>query len=653
MAISAGDWASATDPFLMAADHAYTSTLGDLSNNRIILYGSEGFLDAVTTEPDIQELLWIADTDAEKTWAVNAVNTQGVSVLDLITEFGKYQVNSGGTFELFTPRALFQPDPKTTYVYVTGKASGSVLYSLHVLTAYLWQRKDPAQILFSWIAHHVDSAFTLKDFLAQTNFQDASDYYDENPIELCLWREVGSTLAEQIKKVMHHTADFLAIKPAETTGELQLHIEPRQLGLTTRTTAVDLDSASVKTYRIKPTDRYTLDALAVKYGAHHVYARGPATLPDEPGDYDTSRPLDIPGVNRMTLLQKVRGTDADRQVETDAPYIPQRQIVANHLDLAFWADNQSEIEIEFADWTHFNFEVGDKIPVSGGETELDNEYFLVTEKNLDADTLLATMRGLSIKGIEGKRPAYADTDSHIFAVTPQTLGDYFDGTVTFPRDAAAVGEVRNLDRVFGLASRAHLSEMPRGTVTNLQVDVETAGGIWPALVGDGSQGAEIKYKLNDFGALQTAAVSNFTAYWVINPHAAGISSLGYLFEQDGSTYDLAMVSSNGSGLVQFYDGSGWRGTQAAISGWQILVFVLDSGGASIRRNGADLETGLTYNQTRLLQMEDKGFLCPASGSTTGAFDGELAEAHIFKAAHPMATIQDIESHLAERYGISI
>lgn len=655
MAISAGDWASATDPFILALAHAYTGTLGDLGNNRIIVYNSEGFLAAIVDDRDIQELFWSKDLDKEITWFVNAMEKLG-SNADQVAETGKYQERFGSTFELFFPNEIFIDDTQDIRVYTTGKTGGAVLYSLFAYTAYSWVKKDPAQILFSWIAHHVNSQFTLKEFVNQASFQDASDYYDENPINLSLYREVGSTIAQQIKKVIEHTSDFLSIRPADSDGKMQLHITPRQSGIVSRTTAIDLDSKSIESYVVRPTDRYTLDRLDVSYGG--MFFKKSGGIPDDPTDYDTSQNYDIPGTNRTKLSQKVGAVADDRNASFDAPYHGTRGAIANHLDIGQWTLDQDEVEIDFADWSHMNFEDGDLVPITGGKANYSGEMFLVTEKIRDLDTMLASARFLKLRLAAGKRPAYADNANLLLSFAPNSLGDYFDHNAAFPRDLFLENDPRNLDRIWDLSNNyAHVTEFTRGLGANpLTVDPDVRNR-WPGIISAAGSGGDFPYSLNDFAGVDSGAATDITAYFVINQDAAHLSQTNMLFEQNGSAYDLkiANVGQTKPDRVQFDSGSGWVGTQSAIGGWQILVFVLKAAGASIRRNGADLETGLSYSQVRLVSPVNPGntqsFL--VGDGATLPFVGEFMEFHLFKAGHDAATISSIEEYLADKYSITI
>lgn len=657
MSISAGNWASLTDPFILALAHNYTSTVGEITYNRIKLLGSEGFINGIVDDKDVQEIFWSNDNDVEKSWPVTAFQTAGTGPAAGYPEFGSFQESIGTGFISFAPQDLIEADPKTAYAFTTGKSSGSVWYSLFAFSAYAWQQKDPAQLLFSWIAHWTSSIFDLKDYLDQTSFQDASDYYDENPCPLSCWREVGLSISDQIKKVMEHTADFLVIGPADTTGEVTLALKPRRSGLTERDTVIDLEGESIRSYTIRPTDRYTIDYLNIDFGSLIMMSGGP--LADDSSDYITTPKIEFPSDNRNRSTQKVNHDGADRSVDVDCPYHTTRQTAQSHLDIGFWKDDQDEIELEFADPSHLNFEAGDIVHVTGRGRDGTEDY-LVSEKIPDLDTLLATCRLLRVRGIAGKTPRYADTDNLIMWLRPNSLGMHFDGVTTFPKDIPVVGDPRNFDRWWSEAGYAHATEHTRGTVTPpgnppelwpLTPDKQNG---WPGFhCTTGYNGLEFSYDLTGGRNGINASSGNYTFYFAIN--ISDVMDDHFLFESDDGGSNNLIISAAGpgtAGKLQYYDSGTWRGTQASITGWQILVFNLNTAGSIIRRNGVNLETGLAYTAISMNGLSDFGLGVSADGDSN-PFNGHWMECALFSASHDTATMEAIEAHLAEKYDISI
>ena len=659
MAISSGDWSASTDPYILAIDHAYTSIVDTLlTNNMLKIVGSEGYLGGYVQNKDVQELYFINDDAIQEVLNADSAGFRAAN-LDSFKEFGTLHTFSGSISPTY-PQPIIMPDTKDFYIYLAGISGGipKDTWSLFAYSAYAWENKDPAQLIFAWISHYVKSLFTLKDYLDQSSFQDASDYYDENPCLLSCWREVGLSIAGQIKKVMDHTSDFLVVGPQDTTGDVLMSLKTKRSGLTTRGTAIDLESESIRHYTIRPTDRYTIDKLSIMYGnvyvPPHWFGYPSSTLVMPPVEYFHDE--------RTRAIQKTGSLTSDRILDLDLAYHYSRSNVLSHLDLGFWKDDQDELEIEFADMTHLNFEAGDIVPVTGRGYD-GTELFLVTEKIPNWDTMLATCRLIMILGVDGKSPKYADVDNMLLHLSPNTLGMFFDGSASFPLDTPNPETVRNFNRLLDQAANAHATEHTRGIVgpgppVLWPLNADKKNG-WPGFSLATNTGLEISYDANDGRDGLSKTASNYTFYWVGNP------TIDYgvrcLFRADGTFPDnLAFNhvgggtpgSSGTPGKVQYFDGV-WRGTSPATTGWQILVFSLDFFGLSkIRRNGVDLETGLPYTPRTLSTSHDIGLGVYADG-TTGVFQGDWMECALFVGAHNDATIQLIEAHLAEKYNITI
>jgi hypothetical protein len=656
MAISAGDLASATDPFLLAFDVAYSSTTMEWTYYRIKIFDSEGLLNGIT-DKDVQDIFWQNDTDADKSFPAAAMQTGGSGSFSPDHEFGAFEQDvGGGTFETFSARNAVQADPKTAYVFLAGRANGAVVYSLYAYIALTWYDRDPAQILFSWIAHHMDnSVLTMKDYIDQTSFAAASAYYDLNLIGLTVWREVGQSIADQTVALFEHTADFLVIAPDTATGAVKLKIATRG-AMTERTTPINLAGDSVASYTIRPTDRFRVDRLDARFGSLTMIAN--SITADSAADYLTGFPIDFPHISRNMASQKVGPVTAANKIELSLPYHQTRDRLLNHVDIGYWKDGQDEIEIEFADWTHFNFEAGDVVPVLG-ESYVGTERFLVVEKHLDLDTLLATARLLQIHVGAGTSPKLADAANMIFSLRPNSLGNHVDGTTVFPLRIGYSASPRVLDRWIDESGRfAHATQMDRGTggpaganptPPHLTLD---AIGRWPAIVFDGTsafkQGTVSASKLS--GPYTTAAV-DFTFYAVVrvDDTAAALDTI-WAYSNAGTimTFDIA------SGVPRYNDGGGSIGSGSALSGWQIIVWTLKAAASStIRRNGVQIHSGGAYTQRQLVSVGASYSIgCNAAG-TLYLFSGAIAELTLFQGAHSVARTQAIELYLSGKYGIAI
>jgi hypothetical protein len=657
MAITSGNWASATDPFILATAHSHVSVVDNLwSVKHIKLVDSHGYIGGFISDKDIQEIYWKNEDNEQE-----ILNADSAGYLlshdEGWREFGKMHKFSSSVAPTYC-QPIIQGGPIDFTIWFAGVTSYIPRdnWSLFAYTAYAWEEKDPAQLLFSWLSYYIKSEFTLKDFLDQTSFQDASLYYDVNECPLSCWREVGLSISDQIKKVMDHTSDFLVIAPQDTTGDVLMSIKTRRGSVTSRDYVIDLESESVSKFTIRPTDRYTIDKLTAAYGP--VYS--PPNWNGFPSGTLVMPPVEYFNQERTRAIQKVGELDDDRNLDLELYYQASRANVCSHVDIGFWKDPQDELEIEFADPSHLNFESGDIVPVTGRGYD-GTEKFLVTEKIVDWDTMLASCRLLMLRGIAGSSPRETSTANLILSLRPNSIGYFFDGSSSFPLDAPDPDQTRNFNRIWDESgAHAHPTIHTRGTLTPPGNPPEqwplsdNKRNRWPGFtLTTGYGGLEISYDINDGRDALVSSLNNYTFYWVGN--ISSVSGTHYLFDSDdgGSNHLIFSACGGGTaGKVQFYDGS-WHGTQNSVTGWQVLVFVCSFTGLSkIRRNGVDLDTGMAYSVKELSDSDNVSLACNAAGTAAG-FNGHWMECHLFKGAHNDTLIERIESHLAERYGITI
>ena len=656
MAITAGNWSSATDPFILALDVTYTGTLGELTYNRILVYNTTGLLNGVI-DKDRQDLFWQNDADPDLTFPASALQTFGTGPANSLYEFGSIQKDAGGgTWESFNSKDMVQADTKDARVYLAGRAAGAVLYSLFAYVAYSWTERDPAQILFSWIAHHLDnSVFTMKDYLDQASFQAASDYYDLNPCGLSVIREAGKTIADQAKTVVDHTADFIGIVPNVATGSVTMRFFVRG-ALDDRTTPIDLESKSVKSYTVRPTDRYTLDRIDAVFGSLVMVHNGISAL--DASDYIYGFPVEFPHLSRNHAIQKVGNESASNSLDLDFPYHQTRGRLANHVDIRYWKDRQDEVEIEFTDWSHLNFEAGDVVHLIG-QSYTGAESFLVIEKTMSLDDLTASIRCLQIRGHAGKTPRYADDANLIFHLRPNELGYFVEGSAAFPKQVAKLADPRNIDRWFEAADNyTHAQQINRGTggpaggnPSPPQMALDQVAR-WPALEFDNLSGMMQKTDAGRKTICPNTVTTayDFTFYAVIRiDDTAALLDTIWNYAYGGNALSFQIVS----GVPKYNSGAGAVGSGSALAGWQIIVWTLKAAASStIRRNGVQLFSGGAYTATVLSSLADVAIGCNYAGNTY-QFDGAIAELALFKGAHSVATTEQIEAHLAEKYGITI
>ena len=152
MAITGGDWASSTDPFLLATAHAFVSLDDQLTTiNRLIIEDSEGFLGGFIQDKDVQELYFKNDDEVQEVLNVDSAGFLTAND-ESFKEFGILHTFSQSVAPTY-PQPIIQPDPKDFYIWLAGISGGlpATLFdwSLFAYTAYAWERKDPAQLILS------------------------------------------------------------------------------------------------------------------------------------------------------------------------------------------------------------------------------------------------------------------------------------------------------------------------------------------------------------------------------------------------------------------------------------------------------------------------------------------------------------------------
>lgn len=672
MAITSGDWSSSTDPFILAESISWPSPVYG-ANSATLSNMPDGPLFWDLSDIENCDLRFVDEANADRgfnltTHQISALNVGEGSALS--REQPQFESDEG--FSSYRDFYIYEmiPSPQGSITYTIGfspKTQGSGnFHELYAYYAYAWWDKDPAQIVFSWIAHHVDSSLTLKDYLNQTSFEDASDYWDIHRLRLSCIREVGSTIADQIKKLFQHSVDFLTIRPDPTDGDVELFILPRR-ALDERTTVIELESSSVAEYTIRPTDRYTLDAVSARYGQWVGRNTAGGAIEqdykfDASGAIADSESEYFSNTYQYTHRTKVGPESADTELALNLPYHCKRSNISSHFSMMYWRDDQEEIEIKFADLSHLNFEAGDLVHVSGRGLD-GTESFLVFEKEWYLDDLTATARLLRLNGLEGKFPHQVNTADLADCFRPDTLGYFYNTNVITLPGSPDDELARPYERWMSEGEEYTAAwEFDRGTGSSgggipgmPSFDVDRRNG-WPGWECNTFKGFQ---KDNDTSrhiegiTSVITAPTEWTAFFVINGDTTGTGAK-YLWAHDG-TPDLIFAFEGGgtANKVQFYANGSWKGSVDAINGWQILVFVLDDSGtftAKIRRNGADIETGLNFSSQDVINT---GGLCFDFNGNGNGFDGTFMEALIYGTRLADADIEAIEEHLAAKYEITI
>lgn len=690
MAFAGGDWASATDPFILApvgniAWGSWGAGLGPPYDASISNVGEGVLLGNVNGDDDLVEIYWQKESDLDTLlpapgWWRSSFTVSPVKHRGEFPNSLRIAERSSGTLDNFLlhPRIIDNAGASTGSVHVSYPAGGSHGWcNLFVYFALAWSQRDPAQVLFSLIAHNTGGPVALKAYLNQTSFEDASDRYDEWPLPLSCWREVGSSHAEWAKKVIDHTADMISIRPDDTSGEYQMHVHVRR-SLNARTTAIDLDGESVSSYTVRPGEEYQLDAIRIGYGAYDGFDSSISST----HDYDeiefrrkvmagegggNNWPNDMVTVSR----QAVREPEDAREFSANFPWLNCIN-ETQHIDLNYFKGPQEEIEVEFADLSHYNYSVGDKVPVTGGPFDTQIEC-VVFEKSHRMQGLGANMKLLRLNGLAGTHPLAVDVANHGFAFRANDHGKFWgawvDGNNSYPQ-----GTDNAHSNAYQLPYDRWLSHSRPNTTNDnnmslWQMDRGTSGpgagnpepprfatyraNEWPLLETVGFQDCyNAQWNSTKMGDFDTGVATDFTFYFVLYP--LSLANGQYLFDASYLA-TLTVAFDDGAGNIGFDDGGGFVGSIAPTTGWQILTFVLDGSAANqalIRRNGTTIESGLDYTRVRVQNNSDIAMLGQSNGNGNN-YGGGFVEAYCFTSAHTSTEWDEIEAHLAQKFDITI
>jgi hypothetical protein len=420
MAISDAEWNQATDPYILAT----AITIGTITehnsgnaNTWWLDFDATGLLNVVVDDPDIQEIVlkevaspfrevavaefWIAENEFSGTSGDELFNYTIIGQSGNARAWGFFQLigANGDNCECNLGGAI---------------DGGGDNAKLTFRSAYAWEKKDPAQLIMALAFHYPDwDDHDPRDVTDKDSFQDASDtWYPYGTLSLgtgypmSCYREVGLSVKDQIEKIAKQTVDWVAIRPNASTGDVALHYIRRHIANVVDTT-VDLDSGSgVSKWSGGIKSRYEVDMLELRYGAYIQ------RIPTGSGDVIIDNHDDKPAVYQFPMelrseeevLQMRRRSDGEKTV-IDLPNVLGRNLIMRHWDVGWWGEPQHDIT-----WTqdarHYNFEVGDVVPVTCAALNLSATKFVIYEKTVDRKTHVGTVKALQVLGFSGTFPAH-------------------------------------------------------------------------------------------------------------------------------------------------------------------------------------------------------------------------------------------------------
>lgn len=150
---------------------------------------------------------------------------------------------------------------------------------------------------------------------------------------------------------------------------------------------------------------------------------------------------------------------------------------------------------------------------------------------------------------------------------------------------------------------------------------------------------------NNLSAAISHAASDYTIICVVKPASAPTIGAYLLDTQTGRM--IVAQSGNGSSLVGYYDGA-WHQSAASTTGaWQMLSFVLSSGGATVYRSGSSIATG-TYSQKAVSSPLVIGSAYDSGGAFISA---DIAAILIYSSALSGTDRSSVENALKTYYGL--
>jgi hypothetical protein len=624
MTISASDWSATADPYIMASEmivganvSSYHFAAPNRSGRRFYIKGP---VNVIVDDPDVQEVVLVKDSSGERATAHSFGLLTGGGAIDHETEFSDFTIGQEDNEVVFEVIDFLGANDETGSVcdvsmLDNGGPSYTQVWSIHIYTGYCWEQKTLPQIIFSHLTFYAESDNFLRDFLDEDSFT-ASSYWlhsegagisnaESAAYRMDVMREVGKTFGDQINSLLSQTHDWCAIRPNETDGVVSLHYLTRKKCVE-RDTAIDLDdttASGVSSWSGGPVEKYVIDQHDFSYG-NLVRRRKEGELGEFQGSLDF--PIDHPREEDSITFK--RRLDVVQTVKHNLRNVNHRGAIYRYWHPYWWAHTQEDITFTQGA-QHFNFEVGDIIHIKLAQLGLvGTEDFVVTDKELDLDSLSATVRVLRVYGFKGKLPweIYDFTlknDVHWYGT--DTLGRqtedldilYANGS-NLPRSAMDERwESRAEFPIFAGPASPNTSALAREAA--LGTPELKAGTLddWPMLFTVGGQLAGDQ-KAGDW---QLFLTGEFTLMIVMQPTGTASNFRAIL---DGVTSGAAQstkIYGEGDtvGTLQFQEAGGsWEGTGFRTTNWQVVTFRLDKTDlADIFRDGVALDTDLTYAGT--------------------------------------------------------
>ena len=144
----------------------------------------------------------------------------------------------------------------------------------------------------------------------------------------------------------------------------------------------------------------------------------------------------------------------------------------------------------------------------------------------------------------------------------------------------------------------------------------------------------------------TAASGSFTVVCVMSNYQ-GIDRQ-YVFDSQTGRFIVAPSGSSGAAFPGWFDGAGWYNEPAAVSGWRVWVWNMNSGVTSfISTNGVNIGAGSVFNPVAI------GGACAVGGAydLSSCLLADIGEFRIYKESLSGANQAIVVSKLRTKFGL--
>lgn len=425
MSISNSEWTASSPQFQQPDVDIDIAVTFEGTTSRECTGSVQNALNCIHDDPDVQEVFFRLNSSPYNRAGLDAFELVSGDYASPSDEFqSDLRTQAGSSVYYVQPVFIASDDTGSIDFrarYKNSAKSGADTCVLGIKTAYHWANCTPPQIAMDMLHHYLPNTYSLsgglRDYMDQDTWQAASDdYFDYRTdwlaaggYSMTCWREVGSTIKEQVEKIIHQTADFVGVRPGASTGIASLHWIKRELANEV-TTPIDLDDPDegVRMWTGGVDEQYQIDGFEFEYGQFGTAIKHSGSTYNQWINWidDLYRPqhssppdLEHEGWRRYHIRKH-----SGQYAELDLPYVLYGYEIARHWHLYWYVWEQQDLLIEHGP-RHFNYEVGDLVHIKSEKLGLDgSEWFVVYEKDCDYSSLHSKTRVLRVYGYDGVRP---------------------------------------------------------------------------------------------------------------------------------------------------------------------------------------------------------------------------------------------------------